>query len=306
MIGRMLHYADATPRDLQEMLEAAPVAYVPLGALEWHGPHNVLGLDGIKASSICERTASITGGVVFPCAFWGAYDTLRNFPFTFSFPAGIQKKMTRIMIRQLHGMGFKAVVLMSGHYPPSQINFLKRESKRFSRKYKNFFVLGIPEFLMVQDMGYLGDHAASWETSIMMALNGGSVHLDRFTKGLNFAERAIRHGTFGMDPAVHASAEQGEEILNAISARLGDAVNEVLKKNSNEPFERIYSTGEKLLRKYYNPFRLGEFFRLNGITSLGEALQYLKWTCLKGQKPHPGYVYRRSCLERFRKMPGKR
>ena len=291
MSMRMLHYVDASPMDIQEMLKIAPVAYVPLGALEWHGPHNVLGLDGIKAGSICELAASITGGIVFPCAYWGAYDPLKNFPFTFSFPPRILQKMTRIIIRQLYGMGFKAVVLMSGHYPPSQINFLKRESKRFSKKYKNFFVLGIPEFLIVQDMGYLGDHAASWETSIMMALNGGSVHLDRFPSGLNFAERAIRHGTFGMDPAVHASAEQGAAILNAISARLGDAVNEVLKKNSYEPFERVYLTGDKLLRKYYNPFRLGEFFRLNGITSIREVLQYLKWTYLKGQKPDPFYVY---------------
>ena len=249
MSGRMLRYVDATPKDIQEMLKIAPVAYVPLGALEWHGPHNVLGLDGIKVGSICELTASITGGVVFPCAYWGAYDTLKNFPFTFSFPAGILKKMTRIIIGQLHDMGFKAVVLMSGHYPPSQIKFLKQESKRFSKKYKNFFVLGIPEFLIVQDMGYLGDHAASWETSIMMALKGGSVHLDRFPSGLNFVERAIRHGTFGMDPTIHSSAEQGEAILNIISSRLGDAVNEVLNKNSYEPFERIYLTGDKLLRK---------------------------------------------------------
>jgi hypothetical protein len=195
------------------------------------------------------------------------------------------------MLEQLHEMGFKAVVIIAGHYPPSQIGFLKRISKKYSRKFRDFFVLGIPEFMLAQDKGYIGDHAASWETSMMMAIRPESVHLEKFPAGLDFIERAKRHGTFGKDPAVHASVELGEMILGKIALKLASAVNEVLAQGSFVPFGNIFKHSDEYMRKFYSPSGLRRFLELNGITSIRQALEYLKWTYFKGQKKSDGYIY---------------
>lgn len=46
-----------------------PVAYLPLGTLEWHGPHMPLGADGIQSKELFVRVAEKVGGVVLPMLF---------------------------------------------------------------------------------------------------------------------------------------------------------------------------------------------------------------------------------------------
>ena len=48
-----------------------PVAYLPLGTLEWHGPHMPLGADGIQSKELFVRVAEKVGGVVLPMLFMG-------------------------------------------------------------------------------------------------------------------------------------------------------------------------------------------------------------------------------------------
>src|SRR5438067_12533085 len=57
------------PDDLEEIVAAAPVAFVPLGTSEHHGWHLPVGFDGVKAYALCQRVAERTGGIVLP-TFW--------------------------------------------------------------------------------------------------------------------------------------------------------------------------------------------------------------------------------------------
>ena len=54
------------PADIAEALARAPVAWVPLGAMEFHAPHLPLGTDSITASHLVTRAAEELGGVVLP------------------------------------------------------------------------------------------------------------------------------------------------------------------------------------------------------------------------------------------------
>ncbi|MBM3477147.1 MAG: creatininase family protein, partial [Armatimonadetes bacterium] len=47
-----VRYEEMLPDELREVIRAAPVAYVPLGSLEWHGYHLPVGNDAIKAHEI--------------------------------------------------------------------------------------------------------------------------------------------------------------------------------------------------------------------------------------------------------------
>src|SRR5579863_426061 len=52
--------------EVSELASRYSLAILPLGSLEFHGPHNPLGSDFIIISGIAERTAARTNGVLFP------------------------------------------------------------------------------------------------------------------------------------------------------------------------------------------------------------------------------------------------
>jgi len=284
-------YMESTPAEMEEMIQQNPIAYIPVGSLEWHSKHNVLGVDSIISSEICKRCIEITGGVLFPSVNWGAYGCMK-FPYTFHFSKKSQVKMTRQILKQTYQWGLKILVFLGGHLLKAQVKKIKKAAK----KYDNFFPLGIGEENLVPDLGYLGDHAAKWETSEMMAINPSWVHLDRLPDNLNYAERSITLGIMGLDPKIHASKELGEKVLDESVKRLSKAVIQVRETNSFEPFQRIYSNWDEIMKEKFSVFRHGKFnykkiFENQGIESAKEGLELLKWQLFHKKKYNPDYKY---------------
>ncbi|MHA1147271.1 MAG: creatininase family protein [Promethearchaeota archaeon] len=288
MSAKFLKYMKSSPDEISEMLNINPIAYIPFGSLEWHGPQNVLGVDSIKVIEICKRSAEITGGILFPCINWGAFKTLK-FPFTFHFSQRSFIKMTKKIVTQLYNMGFRIIILLTGHYPLAQQKQVRKAAKLISKNHSDCFALGIPEQALVTDLDYLGDHAAMWETSLMWAINSDYVHLDKLPEGLNFPERGIIHGIFGKDPKKYASKERGMKILNEIVKRLSAAILEVKKNQSMEPFERIYKNFHNAMKSLRD---IKLLFEVEGMTSVREGLEYLKWSWFKGKRYNPEYNYK--------------
>ncbi|MHA1725709.1 MAG: creatininase family protein [Promethearchaeota archaeon] len=283
-----ISYMESFPSDIESMLKEHPIAYVPFGALEWHGPHMVLGVDSIKAEEICRRSAEITGGVLFPCVNYGAFDTMM-FPFTFHFSKRNLKKMTRKLVKQLYQWGFKIIILLTGHYPESQIKQVMKAIQWISKKHEDCFALGIPEQKLIPDWDYFGDHAAYWETSMMMAINQNFVNLENLPSGLNYPERTIRHGVWGIDPKEHATAEQGKRILNEIVKRFSEAILEVEHSRSMEAFNRIHIKYDQLKKETRKSLK--KFFAVHGITNRQEGLAILKWMIFKRKKQDTKYQF---------------
>jgi len=268
-----VHYELSRPKEVQKAMAYAPVAWVPFGALEWHGEHNPLGLDGLKAHELLRRAAQRAGGVLFPPVFWGAMNTM-GFPFTFRFPKKLLTLQTRLSLEQLYGIGFRVMVLLSGHYPPRQIKMLRQACTRFNKKYDDAFAIGIPEQALATDIEYFGDHAAMWETSIMMALFPDLVDLTALPKDLNYRDQCQAHGVVGINPLGHASKELGQKAVQLIVSRLAQAVTKVLKTNSAEPFRQIYKNYDRDMKKVLNP---GRGKKILGAPSLTDTIRVLVW-----------------------------
>ena len=62
-------YEELFPDEFAERIKKMPVAFLPLGTLEWHGPHMPLGADGIQSKELFIELAGKMGGVVFPMLF---------------------------------------------------------------------------------------------------------------------------------------------------------------------------------------------------------------------------------------------
>jgi len=61
-----VRYQMLRPAQVVARRTACPIAYVPLGNLEWHGPQNPLGADTLQAEGVAIRAAQRGGGVVLP------------------------------------------------------------------------------------------------------------------------------------------------------------------------------------------------------------------------------------------------
>ena len=69
-------YEELCPEEFKERLKECPIAYLPLGTLEWHGPHLPLGADGIQPLGLFVRVAEKIGGIVLPTLFLGRTDSI--------------------------------------------------------------------------------------------------------------------------------------------------------------------------------------------------------------------------------------
>ena len=59
------------PAEITREREKLPLVFLPIGLLEWHGPHLPLGVDGINAERVAVGVAQRIGGVVLPVFYIG-------------------------------------------------------------------------------------------------------------------------------------------------------------------------------------------------------------------------------------------
>jgi hypothetical protein len=64
-------YEELTPPEFRQRMTDVPVAYLPLGTLEFHGEHMPLGSDGIQPFEFFKEVAAEIGGIVLPALFLG-------------------------------------------------------------------------------------------------------------------------------------------------------------------------------------------------------------------------------------------
>jgi|LFRM01.1.fsa_nt_gb creatinine amidohydrolase len=244
MKDMIVEYHKMRPSQIVKRRTELPVAYMGVGTIEWHGLHNPIGLDGLKANGIACYLAKRLGGIVMPTQYWGdnrkeiaelEFDPKVN-PWippqiddhTLVIAELMQLDKNKflkdaerctqlggwrlwieLMVRtlfQIETLGFEKVVIIPGHYPlftPLQNAIAKYKEDGGACK-----VLMLTD-QMYSDDGKSGDHAAMFETSLMMALYPELVDINELGSDLN----KIPVGVLGDDPRVYASKEFGFQVL---------------------------------------------------------------------------------------------
>ena len=207
-------YEEMFPHEFKLALNKNPLAFLPLGSMEYHGYHNVLGLDSLKAWKICQLAAEKTGGVVFPPFYLGVdawpdidLDKYPNKQFDcYHLDAKLYQKVLESYFYRIIRIGFKTIFVLAGHYPNVDV------AKLASRKYKDIKFVIVKEPDLID--GETGDHAGKWETSLMMVLFPELANL-KFMDGKDNRLMAVE----GTNPA-ESSKVYGKEILAKIISRI--------------------------------------------------------------------------------------
>jgi creatinine amidohydrolase len=244
-------YEELTPKEFSSRLAHCPVAYLPLGTLEWHGVHLPLGSDGLQSQEFFKRLAYKAGGIVLPMIFIGPdlYSSsndstpngmkyygmdhnaikLTNGKFerqqlagsAYWVPDSIFNGVLDAIMYQLSRAGFK-IVIAHGHTP--SIWRVDGHAEEYMRKY-NLKVMSCWGD-DTRDLCLMCDHAAANETSIMMAVRPDLVQMENLPKDTAVWPQAIA----GKDPRIHASSKFGNEIIDFEIKKMVSRIKSELQK----------------------------------------------------------------------------
>ncbi len=243
-----VRYEEMLPHQIVEARQACPIAYVALGGVEWHGEHLAVGNDTVKADKLAELCALKGGGLRMPALFWGepreAYLMEANHDPDHriaermglppeSFRPGYMRRppyeadrayveLLFHILRQLESLGFEVVVLIAGHYPllnhaRAAVNWYQLEGRARAWACTGYELVRdqIPD---------AGDHAAKWETSLLISLRPELVDMSRLPSDPN--EPLI--GVGGIDPRGNASQEYGDRGVELVVERIVAKAHELL------------------------------------------------------------------------------
>ena len=205
-MGTIYRYAELRPDQLGQRLEVVPVAIVPWGALEWHGPHLPFGLDGLVAESFSQELAARTGAVLLPTTYLPI--TALPHPQSISIGTEVVRGAWHDLLRELGRAGFRVVCIVSGHYAQGHEIVLAEVADQFSQHGPTLALAGTP-LALLDDPGLL-DHAGRWETSQLLHYRPDLVDLSALPPGSLPPVGQV--AVLGDDPR-KASTEQGRAIV---------------------------------------------------------------------------------------------
>jgi len=241
------------PGEILSRKKAKSIIYLPIGPLEWHGPHCPLGVDAINAEQLALGAARITGGVVLPTLYMGTErerppDILKwlgfgrnafiegmNFPKisfrSFYFREEVFALVLRNYFRMVIDHGYRLLYVVNGHGATNHLNAIERLAREMNAGQKKTRILSLR--IGGREFGGLG-HADASETAVMRYYDPALVDIEalpgrRKIRRLKYADYAIvDDGGFsgapgkghtvrdGNDPRIAATTERGRKFFAAV------------------------------------------------------------------------------------------
>jgi creatinine amidohydrolase len=168
-----------SPAELDARIAAQPTAYLPLGTLEFHGPHLPIGLDALTAHAVCVAAAAHTGGIVLPAVYQGFGGGHGHYPWTMMMAdgGGIRAHIEATLER-LREFGVSTAVVFSGHFAPEQLDMIDALAADWNAS-------GASPRVVATAVNRCAisplppDHAGQFEATLLAGSAAELVHLDR-------------------------------------------------------------------------------------------------------------------------------
>ncbi len=243
-------YSELRPQELEDILTSVPIAYVPWGALEWHGPHLPLGTEGYIAESIAERAVMRTGGVLLPTTWWPIAPIPNRF--SVGLRSDVIQELWDSLFAELARIGFRVVVLLTGHHGYGHDLVLMDAAEHALATY-DLLVLAIPPLALVDEQ--MLDHAAHWETALMLALRPRLTALEVLDGQLIDVGTT---GVLGTDPR-SATAPQGEAAIKLAIERIALSVRALQTRGGADILRELYARRRMFSQEYVERYFRGSW-----------------------------------------------
>jgi creatinine amidohydrolase len=258
------------PAQIHAGLTARSVVYVPIGPLEWHGPHLPYGADALNAEATAAALADKTGGLVWPTQFWGterertpqgaanlgfardAYIVGMDFPANSLASAYCPEEVFGLLVRELltevARVGARLAVISNGPGAVTQVATLERLAAEFNHAGRLRVHVRMAALRRMIEAASIA-HAGAIETSLMLHLTE-SVDLSTLPSlpaKLRYADYAVVDGPGfdgrgptdktldpAEDPRLHATAARGREIFVHTVEEIAAEVEKLLQNREGD------------------------------------------------------------------------
>lgn len=175
--------------EVKKKIAENPVAILPIGAVEAHGPHLPLGTDNLLAERLAEKIAERVNAFVLPVLPYGQVWSLKKFPGSLTVSNQTLISFLTDLGNSLRAQGFKILVLLSAHL--GNMAALKEAARNLYEIDPDFtvFTFFYPGARQVMDLVREGKkvhpsyiHACEIETSIMLYLAEEFVDMEKAIK----------------------------------------------------------------------------------------------------------------------------
>lgn len=244
-------YAELLPDELAALWQTKPIAISAWGALEWHGPHLPLGLDGLVAEHFAERLAEQTDGVLLPTV-WLPITALPH-PFSLSMQSEVVKEIWHNWLSGLYSAGARVICLVTGHYAQGHEIELYHASLQAMDEHHDLCVISSTPLEILGNDDYL-DHAGRWETAQLLAVRPDLVHLEKFPGMLGSKQVAV----LGADPR-QANREEGEALLREALSRWTQWIERWFHEGKQQPLRDFYEERLKAYEEYVQRYFSGSW-----------------------------------------------
>ena len=252
------------PDEIAQARDRNGLVILPLGPVEWHGPHLTMGCDNLLAHDFARRLGRAFRSPYYPPLFVStererspemlealgfsrtAFVEGMDFPQLSVASAYFREETFALVVRDVLNilfkrMGFKHVLIVNGHGADNQKAVLNRLCREFNAGQGGTRVMWVyPAFPRSLIAGAIG-HATSQETSMLAAAWPGHVDLERLpTEGkLKNIEYAIVDGeTFDLAPTPDHTLRVDQDPRTRTDAAWGEAQ---IEKAVQEVVEQVRS-----------------------------------------------------------------
>lgn len=110
-----MYFNDMFPDELDEIGGKIKVGVLPVGSVEQHGPHLLLGCDGYNALACAKMVAKNAGGICFPMLPFSWIGGLRPFPGTIDMRPFITGDYMEEVALEIFRQGIERLVIINFH-----------------------------------------------------------------------------------------------------------------------------------------------------------------------------------------------
>jgi creatinine amidohydrolase len=192
-----------------------------------------------------------TGGVLLPTTWWPI--TALPHRFSLSIGSDIVQALWDGIFAELARAGFRLVVVLSGHYAQGH-ELVLMDAAEHAITAQGLLVLAVPPLALVDEA--MLDHAAHWETALLLALRPRLVDLDAL--GGPAPPEAAETAVLGDDPR-RATAGHGESALLLATERIAVGVEALLRRGSPAILTELYARRRAAYQPYVDRYFKGSW-----------------------------------------------
>ena len=228
-----------TRLQVEAQIQKYPVAILPIGSCEQHGPHLPLATDSILAEALARRISQKTGALVYPTLHFSYSWVWRDIPGTMSISTVQLQSVLTELAGSAQRSGIRLLVFLNGHEANNNaIKYAIRQAQDVtSVQLLRMFYPGIGEVYETEmespTWGSGMFHACEFETSLMLAARPELVDMS-----LAVAEYPQKPPLYGVDTsslgaisksgvygdATLATREKGERMFTAFAEKAASII----------------------------------------------------------------------------------